>query len=161
MAKKKEEEKKPTGRPTKYKEEYVKQALKLAILGATDKEMADFFEVSESTLNLWKLNHPEFSESLKKGKIEADANVATSLYKRAIGYSHKDTKILKKSDDTPLKVDTTKYYPPDSTAAIFWLKNRQPDKFRDTKVIQGDSNNPIPVTWNEEKTYEKPKKESE
>ena len=57
-----------TGRPTKYKSEYAEQAVKLCMLGMTDAEMASFFDVSESTLNLWKEAHPEFSESIKRGK---------------------------------------------------------------------------------------------
>lgn len=150
-------ESKPVGRPTKYKNEYCAQALKLSILGAIDEEMADFFDVSVSTLNLWKIEHPEFSESIKKGKEEADANVAASLYKRAIGYSHKDCKVFM-HEGQPVIVPIEKQYPPDSTSAIFWLKNRQPKLWRDTKVIQGDADKPLPITWNEERTYETPKK---
>lgn len=119
-----------TGRPTKYKDEYAKQAYKLALLGSTDKDLADFFEVAESTINLWKLENPIFSESLKKGKLEADANVAKSLYKRALGFKHKEDKIFN-DNGAPLIVPTTKHYPPDPTAIIFWLKNRQPKKWRD------------------------------
>lgn len=53
-------------RPTKYQEAYAEQARKLCLLGYTDAELADFFEVSESTINKWKLDYPEFSESLKR-----------------------------------------------------------------------------------------------
>ncbi len=49
------------GRPTKYKAEYAEQAAKLCKLGATDAQLADFFEVSVSTVNLWKVEHREFS----------------------------------------------------------------------------------------------------
>lgn len=55
-------------RPTKYQEAYAEQARKLCLLGYTDAELADFFEVSESTINKWKLDYPEFSESIKKGR---------------------------------------------------------------------------------------------
>ena len=74
-------------------QKYADQALKLCLLGATDKELAEFFSVSEQTLNKWKKDYPEFLESLKKGKNIADANVASRLYNRAIGYSCKATKI--------------------------------------------------------------------
>ena len=57
------------GRPTNYKKEYDEQAYKLCLLGATDKEMADFFNVKEQTINNWKKNHPSFFESIKRGKI--------------------------------------------------------------------------------------------
>lgn len=53
-------------RPTKYQEAYAEQARKLCLLGYTDAELADFFEVSESTINKWKLDYPEFSESIKR-----------------------------------------------------------------------------------------------
>ena len=133
-------EKVKAGAPTKYKPEYNKQVIKLCRLGATDKEMADFFEVSESTINLWKKEHTEFSESIKKGKQEADANVAHSLYRRAIGYHHKDVDI-KMYEGSIIKTDLKKHYPPDPTAAIFWLKNRRPKEWRDKQelaVVNGE-----------------------
>ncbi len=118
------------GRPSNYKKEYDEQAYKLCLLGATDKEMADFFGVSEVTFNAWKKKHPGFLKSLKEGKAVADANVAQKLYYRAIGYEHPEDKIFN-DNGTPLIVPTIKHYPPDPTAAIFWLKNRQKDKWRD------------------------------
>lgn len=133
-----------TGRPTKYDESYDLQAEKLCKLGATDLELADFFEVAESTIYEWKLAHTNFSEAIKKGKELADAEVAEKLYHRATGYSHEDVDIKMYEGDiiiTPL----TKHYPPDTTAAIFWLKNRQPKKWRDKQEIQhsGDTESPI------------------
>lgn len=125
------------GRPTKYKEEYNIQVEKLCKLGATDKEIADFFDVSEDTINEWKNVHAEFSVSIKKGKIEADANVAHSLYHRAIGYEHEDIDIRvvdKEIVETPLM----KHYPPDPTAGIFWLKNRRPKEWREKQEIKTD-----------------------
>lgn len=130
----------PAGRPTKYKPEYAEQAYKLCLLGATDIEMADFFEVAESTLYLWKKEHPEFSEALKKGKMQADAVIAQKLYHRAKGYEHDEDQIFVYKGD-PVIVPTTKHYPPDTTAAIFWLKNRQPDKWRDKQEIDQNVGN--------------------
>lgn len=124
-----------TGRPTDYREEYDLQAEKLCRLGATDKEIADFFEVTEQTINNWKINFPSFFESLKKGKVIADMNVADSLYHRALGYSHADTDIRVVDKDlvmTPI----IKQYPPDTTAGIFWLKNRRPKEWRDKQEIE-------------------------
>ena len=63
----------PAGRPSQYKAEYCEQAYKLCLLGATDVQLADFFGVSEQTLNTWKQKHPKFLESLRAGKDEADA----------------------------------------------------------------------------------------
>lgn len=118
------------GAPTLYREEYDKQAYKLTLLGSTDKDLADFFEVTETTINNWKNEHPNFFESIKKGKDLADAKVAERLYKRALGYEQKEDKIFN-DNGTPLIVPTVKHYPPDPTSAIFWLKNRQPKKWRD------------------------------
>jgi DNA-binding XRE family transcriptional regulator len=123
------------GRPTKYKKEYCEQAYKLCLLGATDAELADFFNVTESTLNLWKKNHKEFSESLKSGKYIADAEVANKLYHRALGYSHEEDKIFQ-YEGQPVVVPTIKHYAPDPTSAIFWLKNRQREKWTDSSKVE-------------------------
>lgn len=122
------------GRPTEYKPEFNRQAEKLCLLGSTDKDMADFFEVSETTINNWKQKYPDFLESIKRGKISADATVASRLYKRAIGYEHDEDKIFNNQGE-PLIVPTTKHVQPDTTAAIFWLKNRQPAKWRDKQEL--------------------------
>lgn len=97
------------GRPTKYEAEFAEQALKLSLLGATDEELADFFDVNVATLNRWKKSHPEFCASIKEGKRVADAEVAHSLYQRALNG--------------------------DTTAAIFWLKNRRKQNWRDKQEI--------------------------
>jgi hypothetical protein len=122
------------GRPTKFKEEYCIQVEKLCKLGATDKEIADFFEVDVSTIAEWKLEYSNFSDSIKAGKQLADANVVDSLYKRAMGYSHEDVDI-KMYEGSIIETKLIKHYPPDSTAMIFWLKNRQPGKWRDKQEI--------------------------
>lgn len=120
------------GRPTDYRDTHPDQARKLCLLGATDKEMADFFQVSESTLNLWKTAHPKFSESIACGKLAADADVAEKLYHRALGYSHKAVKIFMPAGAAqPVYADYTEHYPPDTQAASLWLRNRQSAKWRD------------------------------
>lgn len=117
------------GRPSKYKPEMAEQAAKLCALGATDADLADFFKVSVSTLNLWKIEHPSFSESLKVGKAPADERVKMSLFHRACGYSHPEDDIRVVNGEIVI-TPTIKHYPPDTTACIFWLKNRLPDEFR-------------------------------
>lgn len=125
------------GRPTKYKEEYNQQAYKLCLLGHTDKELANFFEVEESTINNWKNQYPMFLESLKKGKEIADADVTDSLYKRATGYDAPDVDI-KMFEGQIIQTPLIKHYPPDPTAMIFWLKNRQPKKWRDKQEVDNN-----------------------
>ena len=123
------------GRPTKYRIEYNEQAYKLCLLGHTDEELADFFEVHVSTIHQWKLDYPDFSDSIKKGKEIADAEVSKSLYHRALGYSHPGVDI-KAVNGEIVETQVMKHYPPDATSAIFWLKNRQPKKWRDKQVME-------------------------
>lgn len=118
------------GRPTSYKAEYAKQAEKLCKLGATDAELADFFDVNTTTIWRWRSRYPAFCNALKVGKANADDRVERSLYSRAMGYTHDEDKIFNAGGE-PLIVPTTKHYPPDTTAAIFWLKNRRPDMWRE------------------------------
>jgi len=132
------------GRPSKFKEEYIKLAYNYALLGATDNDLVDFFDVTEKTINNWKKDYPEFLQSLKKGKAQADALVSKSLFQRARGYKHKEDKIFN-DNGSPLIVPTIKHYPPDVTACIFWLKNRQPSKWRD-KHESDISSNGEPIT---------------
>jgi hypothetical protein len=126
----------PAGRPTSYREEYVEQAEKLSLLGATDIQMADFFGVSESTLNLWKLSHPRFSESIKVAKAQADTNVVRSLYRKAVGYEFDSVKIFCGKDGEVTQVPYREVVPPSDTAMIFWLKNRQSKEWRDKSEVE-------------------------
>ncbi len=125
----------PAGAPTKFKDEFNEQVEKLCKLGATDDEIADFFNVDVSTINNWKISHPEFLESIKAGKILADSNVADRLYQRALGFEH-DSEEIKVADGEIIRVPVRKIYPPDSTAAIFWLKNRRAKEWRDKQEIE-------------------------
>lgn len=123
------------GRPSQYKDEYAKIAYSMCLLGATDAELAEALGVCETTINAWKLAHVEFCESLKRGKTQADAVVADRLFRRATGYEHAAVKIFN-DQGAPMVVDYTEHYPPDTTACIFWLKNRQRDKWRDKQDVE-------------------------
>ena len=123
------------GRPTEYKEEYNEQVYKLCLLGAIDKEIADFFGVSEVTLNDWKKKYPEFLKSIKKGKEFADFKVAESLYKRACGYKKKSIQFATFKGEITDRKEYFEDVPPDTTAAIFWLKNRKSDVWREKQEI--------------------------
>lgn len=134
----------PAGRPTKFKAEYIEQARKLCQLGATDRELADFFEIAESTLYLWKAENQEFSEALKVGKDTADDRVERSLYLRACGYTHPDVHVSNYQGEVSL-TPIIKHYPPESVAGIFWLKNRRPSEWRDKREITGADGSPLAV----------------
>ena len=100
--------------------------------GLTDEEMAKFFDVKKQTLNNWKSDYPEFFASLKEGKVLADGKVVASLYHRALGYSHPEDDIRAIAGEVVI-TPTIKHYPPDTTACIFWLKNRRKDQWRDVQ----------------------------
>ena len=109
--------------------------------GLTDDQIAHNMGIAVSTLNEWKRRFPQITESLKKSKVVADQEVENAMYKSAIGY-YVDEEIQELCLDTQTgksKLITTKrsrkWCPPSVTAQIFWLKNRQPDRWRD-KVIQ-------------------------
>lgn len=117
-------------RPSKYDPAFCDQARKLCKLGATDIEVADFFAVSVATLNNWKAAHPAFLDALKEGKTEADARVVDSLYHRAVGYSFDSEKVFQFQGKV-IRAPVREHVPPDTTACIFWLKNRQAADWRD------------------------------
>lgn len=125
------------GRPTKYKSEYADLARKFCLLGATDESLAEFFEVNESTIHQWKVDYPEFSESIKEGKFKSDAMVADRLFTRACGYTTEELRIEQGDEEKASKTVTVrKEVAPDTTAAIFWLKNRQKAYWRDKQDVE-------------------------
>lgn len=139
------------GRPTKFKPEFCVQATNYALLGATDADLALFFGVHQSTIHEWQSSHPEFLAALRKGKEVADAEVAKSLYLRATGYSHRAVKIFADpKTGSELIIPYTEKFPPDPTSMIFWLKNRQKDKWRDKHETEltGKDGAPIVPTMN-------------
>lgn len=121
-------------RPSKFKPEYIEQASKLCKIGATDMEIADFFDIEVRTLYRWKNENEAFCHALKSGKEQADDRVERSLFSRAIGYEHDDIDI-RVIEGAVVQTPIRKHYPPDTTAGIFWLKNRRSAEWRD-KVQQ-------------------------
>ena len=118
------------GRKSKISQINFKDVEEFGKFGLTDEEISERLGVSKATLNNYKIKYPLFLDSLKKGKDIADGKVVESLYKRACGYSHPDVNISNyqgKVTITPI----IKHYPPDPLSMIFWLKNRQPQKWRD------------------------------
>lgn len=110
--------------------------------GLTDEQIARNMGISPSTLYEWKKKYPEISEVLKKGKEVVDRQVENALLKRALGYKYDE--ITYENGKETKRV--TKEVQPDTTAQIFWLKNRRPDKWRDRKELDANvnhSNNPF------------------
>ena len=120
------------GRKTLYRAEYAKQAEKLCRLGATDADLADFFGVTVRTILNWQACHEPFFRALKSGKSAADDRVERSLYLRAVGYTHDAVKIFMPAGaKEPIHAPYREHLPPDTTACIFWLKNRRRGEWRD------------------------------
>lgn len=133
MEVKEEHKKHAGGRPTKYNPDILAKMLLLSRRGFTDEEIGQIVGISEDTVTEWK-KKPEFSLPLKCNKKLADAIVERSLYERAIGYSHPEVHISNYQGEitqTPI----IKHYPPDVTAQIFWLKNRQPALWRESPLL--------------------------
>src|SRR5712692_2742359 len=108
-----------TGRPTIYRPELATLARKLALLGATDQEMADALGIDQVTLDRWKTRHKEFRSAIEHGKTQADAESAESLFNRARGYRHEATKIfMPAGSEAPVYAPYVKHYPPD--ANVLW-----------------------------------------
>ncbi|MGO5053633.1 helix-turn-helix domain-containing protein [Lachnospiraceae bacterium LCP25S3_G4] len=113
--------------------------------GLTDKQIANNIGIAVSTLNNWKNDHVEILESLKRGKEVVDIEVENALLKRALGYKYKETTkelfVDKNNGTEELKVTKVveKEVVPDTTAQIFWLKNRKPEEWRDKRQVDVDN----------------------
>jgi hypothetical protein len=128
------------GRPSKYQPEFADQARKLCLLGATDAELADFFEVCEATINNWKSEHVGFLESIRAGKVKADAEVADSLFRRATGEEIQLEKVVKRDDGSFEAIRYKSYVPGDPTAAYKWLLNRRRQNWSDKSQVELSGN---------------------
>lgn len=99
--------------------------------GCTDKEIAANIDINPDTLYTWKKKFPILADTLKKGKDVVDRQVEKSLLQRALGYSYEETSKKYEGGVMTERKVTKKHIPPDTTAQIFWLKNRKPEQWRD------------------------------
>jgi transcriptional regulator with XRE-family HTH domain len=111
--------------------------------GLTEEQIAHNMGISLSSLSEWKKKHSDILDALKRGKEVVDIAVENALYKRAMGYKFKEvTRELRKNEDGELQMmvtkETIKEVAPDTTAQIFWLKNRKPGEWRDKKELEGN-----------------------
>ena len=119
--------------------------------GLTDEQIAKNIGVSYSTFRVWRDKHPALSAALKKGKAPVDIEVENALLKKALGFSVMVKKPIKVKTKRQLQGKGTieeehieyaeegVYVPPDTTAQIFWLKNRKPDKWRDKPAAENEA----------------------
>lgn len=99
--------------------------------GLTDEQISKNIGISRSTLNVWKDRYSDISDALKRGKDVIDRQVENALLKRALGYEYEEVKEKFEDGVITERTVTKKEVVPDTTAQIFWLKNRKPDKWRD------------------------------
>jgi hypothetical protein len=118
------------------------QAKKLCEYGLTDDELADFFGVATRTIYRWQAQHEEFCQSLKVGKAAPDERVERSLYHKAVGYTFESEKIFNYQGEI-VRTKCIEHVPPDTTAAIFWLKNRRKEEWRDRQEVTGADGAPL------------------
>jgi len=126
----KKQRKYPIARPPKKPEINLDGVQLLTERGLTDKQIATVYNITEQTVNNWKKSNPEFFESLKDGKAVADDKVQNSLFKKACGFTD----------------DSGRYYPPDTTAGIFWLKNRRQAEWREKTEVDNSHSYPDKIT---------------
>ena len=153
---KKAQDKKKVGRKTKYNSDFNLQVKGLCLLGLTDVQIAGVFEVEEKTIHNWRKRFPEFLQSMKDGKLVADAAVAASLYERALGTTIKKSQGFKckktlfdsngKKTEEIEKVEIVEYeeeLPGDVTAQKKWLGNRQRENWGEKVQINPNGDAPF------------------
>lgn len=121
-----------TREDTLYKEHMASEVYKLALAGCTHAEMAQHFGVSREEFTRWVKEKHEISNAIVQGSRIADAQVAKALHRRATGYMRQKAKIISKSDGTIVLVPYKEEEPANVAAAMFWLTNRQSDKWNKT-----------------------------
>lgn len=127
-------EKRKRGRPSSFNEQLSDKIIELVEKGLTDQQICDIIMIPLSTFSVWKKTKPDFLKSLKIAKNAADQLVEISLYQRARGFTTTEWKVFyDKATGKVIKEEVPKHYPPDTTAGIFWLKNRQPEQWRDVQ----------------------------
>lgn len=109
--------------------------------GLTDEQIASNMGIGYSTLQTWKSKYQDIRDTLKRGKEVIDRQVENALLKRALGYRYKETtrELITEKETGHSELVITKVVEkeviPDTTAQIFWLKNRKPEQWRDKRVV--------------------------
>ena len=121
-----------------------RQLKQLVAKGFSDEEIATFYAVDRVTIHRWRKANPEICNAVKEGRVLADEKVEVSLYESACGYSHKEDKIFCQEGHVTV-VPTIKRYAPDTVAAMFWLCNRQKDKWRHVNRVEHTGADGLPI----------------
>lgn len=113
--------------------------------GLTDEQLSTNMGIGTRTLYEWKEKYPQISQAIKKGKEVVDYQVENALLKRALGYDYQEEKVEISEKDGKKVTQTIKHVPADTTAQIYWLKNRRPDKWRDKPEVKAQIDDPVKV----------------
>ena len=112
--------------------------------GLTDEQISHNIGIHPSTLYEWQKKYPEIAESLKRGKEVIDRQVENALLKRALGYEYEEVKMVVERDENgnekKKQEKVIRKVVPDTTAQIFWLKNRKPAEWRDKQNLEVEGN---------------------
>ncbi len=125
------------GRPKTYDDTYPDLVYRLRLMNNTKEEIAVFFGVDHTTLDLWSSKYPKFNEAYSAGGDEADLSVIKALKHKARGYSHKAEKIMVVNGKVE-REEYTQHYPPDTAAMSLWLASRQRGKWISGKNLSVD-----------------------
>lgn len=153
----------PTGHPGRigaWNDNMLIRVYQLCLLGLTDKQIAIAFGVNVTTIDNWKQNKPDFLKAMQEGKYPADGEVVHTMFQKATGYTRTEIQSIpnkvreydekgkvKKEYTEIIEISVEVYYPPDTVAGIFWLKNRQRAIWADVqrKEITGKDGQPIQI----------------
>jgi hypothetical protein len=139
--------KKKIGRPAKFDPAMLGTVTRLCRLGATDPELAEALEVGTTTIQRWKNTNRAFRLAVKEGKVEADMKANDSLFARTQFHEYRKVIPFKvkrveyengkrvREVEEVIEKEVTEILPPDTTALIFWHKNRRPAEWRDRRDV--------------------------
>jgi pyrroloquinoline quinone (PQQ) biosynthesis protein C len=126
------------GRKSGFSEALQSRIVALVEEGKTLEQVGEVVGVSRQTIYNWLGQHKDLLYAVREARQVADELVEAALFSRALGYSHPEEKLFAHEGLVVDRQSVTKHYPPDTTAAMFWLRNRQPDRWKEK--TEGDVN---------------------
>lgn len=147
------------GRPTKLNMGNLKKAIVLAEEGKLLPQISKEMNITPKTVYMWQKRYPSFCNALKSGRVIVDDTVELNLLTRALGFDYEEQSIEEVTNNLGEKIIrkkiTKKKFAPDVTAQIFWLKNRQPERWKDRKEINTELKNTTFAEWMQGQMKEK------
>ena len=132
----KEEKKSNAGRKPRYEDIDLNEIIGLFAEGQTNEQVGKNIGVSHTTWAIWKNEHPELVEAIKRGQKLAIQKVENALFLRATGQVEIAEDKIFQYEGSPVVVPTVKRFPPDPVSMIFFLKNRNPEEWKDKQEVE-------------------------